>query len=94
MQRWVPLLQSVLPVRQGAPGLPVQLEPATQAPHVPEPLQTEPEPQLAPGAFAAPSMHRRLPVLQSVTPSRHGLPLLVHGSLAVHTPQKPAPSQT
>jgi hypothetical protein len=55
MQRSAPVVQSMTPVLQGAPGLVVQALPASHITHWPLPLQTMLEPQAVPALTLSPS---------------------------------------
>jgi hypothetical protein len=91
----VPVLQEVMPVLQGAPGLVLHVWPATQGTHAPEPSHTLFVPQEVPAGFGAPSTHVCAPVLHDVTPYRQAaFGLVVHDCPAVHDTQLPEPSHT
>lgn len=95
MQVCVPDAHDVVPTLQPGEGLVVQVTLATQPAQLPVAVQTWSGPQGVPGASGVESTQRVLPVLQSMTPARHGAPgLLVQGVPATHAPQKPFPSQT
>jgi hypothetical protein len=93
-QRVVPVLQSMTPVRQGAPGLVAHAAPGVQAPQKPLPSHTWALPQDVPASRAAPSAHCCIPVAQLVTPARHGAALVAHPSPARHATQVPVALQT
>jgi hypothetical protein len=90
MHALVPVAQLVVPVLHGAPGLVVQLWPATQARHCPLPLQTSPEPQGTPPGMLVPSTQPGL-APHAVTPDLHGwLGLVLHTAPAAQEMHAPA----
>jgi hypothetical protein len=95
MHVWLPVLHEVMPLKQAELGLVVQLAPAVQPMHPPEPLHTWLEPQLVPAGFGLPSTHCWLPVLQEVMPFAHAaLGLVVQDCPAVQATQLPAALHT
>ncbi|MBM4781891.1 MAG: hypothetical protein GQE15_29785 [Archangiaceae bacterium] len=93
--RVAPVLQSMTPLLQGAPGFDVQALPAVHMPQKPFASQTCPAPQLVPAAFGAPSTHACAPVAHEKTPCRHAEPgLVVHAPPAVHATHIPVAVQT
>lgn len=80
------------PLKQGFVG--VHALPAAQFTQAPAPSQTCPEPHVEPGALLPPSMQRRAPVAQSVTPFRHRPGLVPQVFPALHAMQAPMPLQT
>jgi hypothetical protein len=61
--------------------------------HAP-PLHTIPAPQSAPFGALPDSTHTGEPVLQAVTPTRHGFPATVQLAPTTQAPQTPAALQT
>jgi hypothetical protein len=89
MQTGAPVLQVVVPVRQGRPAM-LQLAPAVQSPQAPAALQTRLVPQAVPaGRFVPASMHCGVPVEQDSVPWWQGL-LGVHAAPAWQAPHWPA----
>lgn len=68
MQRVMPVLQSITPLLQGAPGFDVQALPAVHAPQKPLASHTCPAPQFVPAALGAPSTQAWAPVAHERTP--------------------------
>lgn len=94
LQTMVPVLQLVMPVKQGF-GLLVQLWLGVHAPQVPLPSQTWFVPQLVPAdLLVLPSTHFMAPVVHDVVPFLQTLGLVVHELPAVHATQMPLPLQT
>jgi hypothetical protein len=90
----LPVEQELVPFRHVV-GLPVQLPPAVQATHVPEPLQTMLVPQGVPPVLLVPSTQVMLPLAQAVVPFLHVLfGLVVQEAPAVQATQTPEPLQT
>lgn len=89
-----PVLQSVLPSLQGAPGLVVQVTLGTQAPQFPLASQVWLVPQAVPAVLLLPSTQREDPVLHSVMPFRHGDGFVEHVMLATQAVQEPVAEQT
>src|SRR5580765_8295951 len=71
-----PVVQSMTPILQGAPGFVVHDMPAMHATHCPLPLQTMAEPHAIPAATFPPSMHPDAEP-HATTPSLHIPPGLV-----------------
>ena len=68
-----PVLQVVVPVRQGLPAT-VQLAPTVQSPHAPAALQTRLAPHAVPaGTFVPASVHCGVPVVHDSVPWWQGL---------------------
>jgi hypothetical protein len=94
-QVWLPVLHEVMPLKQAELGLVVQLAPAVQPMHPPEPLHTWLVPQLVPAAFGVPSTHCWLPVLHEVMPlAQAALGLVAQAWPAVQETQLPEPLHT
>lgn len=89
-----PVLQSVRPSLQGAPGLVVQTTLGTQAPQLPFASQVWLVPQLVPAILLLPSTQREAPVLHSVMPFLHGEGLVAQVMFATHATQEPVAEQT
>jgi hypothetical protein len=69
VQTGAPVLQLIIPVRQGLPAI-EQAIPALQSAHVPVALQTLFGPQVVPAAAGVPlSVHVAVPVEQTSVPS-------------------------
>lgn len=95
IQRVAPVLQSMTPLLQGAPGFDVQALPAVHMPQKPFASQTCPAPQLVPAAFGAPSTQVCAPVAHDNRPCLHAEPgLVVHAPPAVHATHIPVAVQT
>src|SRR4051812_7489577 len=88
-QRSAPVVQSMTPVLQGAPGLVVHDLPAWHITHCPLPLQTMLEPQAVPASTLSPSTQPEADP-QVMTPSLHAPPGLlvqtVPAAQVVHAP--------
>jgi hypothetical protein len=91
-QVWAPVAQEVTPFLQ-ALGLPVQGWPALHAMQAPPASQTMPTPQVVPAARFVPSVQVVALPLHIVVPCLHAPGLPVQLWFAMHTPQKPLPSQ-
>src|SRR5262245_57849800 len=83
----------MMPVLHGV-GLVEQFAFAVQAAQLPPPSHTMLAPQLVPAGLLPTSAQVRAPVAHEVAPVLHGFGLVVHGWLALHATQAPAPSQT
>src|SRR5262245_30696933 len=93
MQRGIPLEHSCVPTRHTSPpGL--QAVPVVHAPQLPAPSQTIPAPHIVPAATLPAATHTAAPLEQSVIPTRHGCPLIVHADPPAHATQLPVPSHT
>ncbi len=88
MQRWVPVLQSVMPDLHGAPGLVLQLTPAVHARQLPLPSHTWPEPHATPAATLPLSAHAT-DGLHTVVPRLQGVGLVLHTVPAAQLTQAP-----
>lgn len=91
----LPVVHDVLPETHGALGFDVHGWFGMHTPHEPPLSHIIPEPHGVPCALLLPSMHRSVPVLQSVIPFlQAALGLVVHAALAVHELHKPDALQT
>lgn len=83
--------QAVIPAWQGFAG--THVSPGVQATQAP-PLQMLPVPHVVPFGALPLSRHTASPVLQTVAPTRQGLPATVHAVPSTHDTQVPAALQT
>jgi hypothetical protein len=84
-----PLMQEIAPLVQIPPGFVLHAMPVVQATQAPALLQTLLVPQLAPVAFAVPSLQTIDPPEQLVMPVKQGSGLVVQLWPAVHAPHVP-----
>lgn len=93
-QRVEPVLQSMTPDLQGAPGLELHDAPATHAPQKPLASQVCAAPHDVPAIFGAPSTHTCAPLAHEKTPARQADGFEVQLPPAAHATHMPVEVQT